>query len=335
MPRWAVARPFAAAAEQHGRDAAAQQLLELSCERSRLLGLIKAELHPAAAGLLKQIRELGIAERHMGAHQHQARSSDRRQFRWLQQHRWHAAEAIQQAGRALAEVLAPFGQLSEHLLSDHIQIIGAAGIEHSPLPRLQLCQGIGWLQPRNGSSRDRSCCFVLKPLGQIAAGIAKAPIAGKRRVMQRLPMQQVHACCGGAPPLRKRWHQQIGGKRPQFRADHLQLKRRVAAQGGIAADTTSQGRSNCASKGLRRWHRAVSCWRTCSGSKARLLVNKNSSGEGSAKPACRLAVLKSNSRGQPRTVCEPVGSSSKTMILGLLAIAWHAGSGSTPNARPA
>ena len=60
-------------------------MLKLSCECRRLLGLIKAELHPAAAGLIKQIRKLGIGERHMGAHEHQARSSDRRHFRWLQE----------------------------------------------------------------------------------------------------------------------------------------------------------------------------------------------------------------------------------------------------------
>ena len=79
----------------------------------------------------------------------------------------------------MAEVLAPFGQLSEHLLSDHMQIIRAAGINYSPLPYLQLYEGIGWLQPRYGSSRDRSSCFVLKPVGQIAAGVAKAQVAGE------------------------------------------------------------------------------------------------------------------------------------------------------------
>ena len=126
-------------------------------------------------------------------------------------------------------------QLSEHSLTNQLQIIRAAGIQHRPLPGLQLCQGIGWLQPHHGISRDRSCCFVLQPLGQITAGVAKALITGKRRVMQRLTMQKVHAISSNAPPLREGWHQHIRGKGPQLSADHLQLERRVPAQGGVAA----------------------------------------------------------------------------------------------------
>ena len=64
------------------------------------------------------------------------------------------------------------------------------------------------------------------------------------------------------------------------------------------------------------------------GSRARLLVIKNKNGDGLAKPQARVSASQRSSNGQPQRVWEPVGSSSKTMILGLSSISpacqsWH------------
>jgi hypothetical protein len=63
-------------------------------------------------------------------------------------------------------------------------------------------------------------------------------------------------------------------------------------------------------------------WRTrvaaASGSRARVLASRNSRGEGWRRPAARVCASQRSNSGQLCTVWEPVGSSSRTRILGLV-----------------
>jgi len=209
-------------------------------------------LNQVATGLSsQQVLQLGVGQRHMGAHQHHRRqrhtswiaAAQGRQVGRMERLGGQLHQAIEQAGGGLEqEPPRPppaLGRCWSHELphrsSQGRQLLRPLGVNHHPGARGQLGQTgaqrlvasrprlamaiaasiqLGQAQPLHRCGRHPATALGLDVGGQIAARVAKQAVAGKGGGVHRHALEQVNTPHRGAAPRQKRRHQQAGIDRP-------------------------------------------------------------------------------------------------------------------------